>query len=66
MTAKTRKMRLHDLFYLARSNKTERKSPCLACTRVKDPEECENKQCKAWRDWFIRRWEEVRKTWSKE
>jgi len=31
-------------------------SPCLSCRRVKDPENCENKQCKPWRDWFLARW----------
>ncbi len=31
-------------------------SPCLICTRVKDPENCENKHCKVWRAWFLRRW----------
>ncbi len=32
-------------------------SPCLRCTRVKDPRQCENKQCKPWRQWFLGRWE---------
>ncbi|MBQ7341013.1 MAG: hypothetical protein IJW41_02460 [Oscillospiraceae bacterium] len=32
-------------------------SPCLTCTRVRDPENCENKGCKVWRQWFIKRWE---------
>ena len=35
-------------------------SPCVTCTRVKDPENCENKSCQVWREWFIRRWEEIR------
>lgn len=31
-------------------------SPCLTCTRVKDPDSCENKNCKLWKAWFLRRW----------
>ena len=31
-------------------------SPCLGCTRVSDPGDCENKTCKAWKAWFLRRW----------
>lgn len=37
--------------------------PCKNCTRVKYPDKCENKTCREWLDWFIRRWEELRKTW---
>lgn len=36
-------------------------SPCLECTRVKDPQSCENKLCKDWQAWFIGRWEAMRK-----
>lgn len=32
------------------------KSPCLKCTRVKNPRDCEEKNCKAWRSWFIETW----------
>ena len=35
-------------------------SPCVGCTRVKDPEACENKNCKPWQQWFIDRWELIR------
>ena len=35
-------------------------SPCLTCTRVKDPGNCENKQCKVWREWWLKKWEEIR------
>lgn len=39
----------------------ERKpSPCLTCTIVKDPVNCENKSCQMWREWFIQRWNELR------
>lgn len=33
--------------------------PCTTCVRVKDPKACENKNCKAWIEWFLRRWEEL-------
>ena len=35
-------------------------SPCLRCTRVADPRNCENKSCTAWRSWFLSRWEQLR------
>lgn len=35
-------------------------SPCLKCTRVRDPQACENKLCKDWQAWFIDRWESMR------
>ena len=31
-------------------------SPCVGCTRVANPQACENKQCKLWKSWFLRRW----------
>ena len=31
-------------------------SPCLTCTRVKNPGDCENKCCRVWGNWFLRRW----------
>ena len=31
-------------------------SPCVGCTRVSDPNGCENKNCKDWKGWFLRRW----------
>lgn len=36
---------------------TLKKSPCLTCTRVKDPRNCENKTCKLWQEWFMQRWQ---------
>lgn len=36
------------------------KSPCLTCTRVKNPSNCENKLCNDWQNWFIERWDEMR------
>lgn len=39
----------------------ERKqSPCLTCTRVSAPDDCESKSCQMWREWFIQRWNELR------
>ena len=35
-------------------------SPCLHCTRVRDPKNCENKTCKDWQAWFIDRWNTMR------
>lgn len=36
------------------------KSPCLTCTKVKDPSQCENKSCVEWRKWFMHEWERLR------
>ena len=33
-----------------------KQSPCKSCTRVKDPLNCENKNCATWREWFSARW----------
>lgn len=35
-------------------------SPCLICTRVQSPQDCENKNCKAWQKWFLGRWAAIR------
>ncbi len=35
------------------------KSPCVGCNRVKDPKNCENKNCKPWRAWFLGRWDKI-------
>ena len=34
-------------------------SPCVGCVRVKEPDKCENKNCKVWKAWFLRRWAEI-------
>ncbi len=34
-------------------------SPCLTCTRVKNPGDCENKNCRVWSDWFLSRWSQI-------
>ena len=36
-------------------------SPCLSCTRVKDPRLCENKECRVWRRWFVEKWDALRR-----
>lgn len=33
--------------------------PCAGCTRVPDPEKCDNKDCKLWREWFLERWAQI-------
>ena len=33
--------------------------PCLTCKMVKDPDNCENKSCQAWREWFMEKWREL-------
>ena len=30
--------------------------PCIGCSRVENPDRCDNKDCGLWRKWFIRRW----------
>ena len=41
-------------------------SPCLTCTRVRDPKNCENKTCRDWQAWFIDRWEAMRENVRRE
>lgn len=35
-------------------------SPCVRCTKVKDPRDCENKDCRLWQTWFIEKWNDMR------
>lgn len=44
---------------------TDSISPCLHCTRVRDPQNCENKNCRVWREWFLTQWEQTRKLYRK-
>ena len=37
-------------------------SPCMRCTKVQDPRQCENKDCRKWRQWFIEKWNAMRVT----
>ena len=39
-------------------------SPCLTCTRVPNPRNCENKQCRLWQRWFLARWNLIH-TWPR-
>ena len=41
-------------------------SPCLTCTRVRDPKNCEAKTCRDWQAWFIDRWEAMRECVRKD
>ena len=34
-------------------------SPCKTCTRVCNPDGCENKNCKFWKAWFLGRWRNI-------
>lgn len=36
------------------------KKPCLTCTSVQDPSQCESKMCGRWRLWFLCEWERLR------
>lgn len=38
----------------------KKETPCIGCTRVKDPRNCENKNCQVWQRWYIARWEHLR------
>lgn len=44
---------------------TDSMSPCQYCTRVKDSQNCENKNCTVWRKWFFAQWEQTRKLYRK-
>jgi hypothetical protein len=37
------------------------KKPCISCTRVTDPENCEDKRCQAWQRWFTDAWDQLRR-----
>lgn len=37
-----------------------RRSPCLTCKRVEEPENCTDKSCRAWQAWFLQQWEQTR------
>lgn len=36
-------------------------SPCNGCRRVAQPESCENKNCRPWREWYVACWEQTRR-----
>jgi len=35
--------------------------PCISCTRVLDPENCENKNCRVWQRWYVETWDAMRR-----
>ena len=37
------------------------KNPCLNCTTVERPKDCDRKGCGAWQIWWLERWENLRK-----
>lgn len=39
---------------------TENTCPCDRCVKVPNPSNCENKNCKAWKEWWLKRWEALR------
>ena len=36
------------------------KKPCITCTRVTDPDNCDNKDCMLWQRWYIETWNAMR------
>ena len=41
-------------------------TPCKTCIRVADPACCEDKNCRQWRQWFIDRWDAMRRQFPVE
>ena len=35
--------------------------PCIDCYKVDDPVNCHRKNCEEWQQWWIERWEAIRK-----
>ena len=44
----------------------QKTSPCRRCTRVTDPDNCENKRCGIWQRWFLGRWAWIHAYWKRE
>ncbi len=42
-----------------------KESPCLTCSRVKDPKNCENKQCRLWQSWYLKQWKHIHAFYEK-
>lgn len=36
-----------------------KKSPCETCSVSTNPEGCQKKHCKMWKEWFMNRWEQI-------
>ena len=43
-----------------------RKNPCLTCTLVERPKDCDRKGCVAWQNWWLERWENMRSRYCRE
>ena len=41
-------------------------NPCLNCTIVNKPKNCERKGCGAWRKWWSTRWDNMRSRYCDE
>lgn len=39
-------------------------SPCLYCSRVANPGNCDNKKCRPWQIWFMEQWDQTRKRFT--
>ena len=35
-------------------------NPCDNCTRVPEPDACDNKRCPDWKAWWVSRWDKTR------
>lgn len=40
--------------------------PCTNCRRTEDPGQCDNKDCRQWRAWFLQSWEQLRRRYLPE
>lgn len=49
-----------------REKKVEKdQSPCLTCTRVKDPRNCGSLRCSEWREWYSDQWKRFNNYYKK-
>ena len=37
----------------------KKESPCETCSVSTNPEGCQKKYCKMWKEWFMKRWEQI-------
>ena len=40
--------------------KNKMTNPCMRCTKVDNPAQCDDKDCRLWQQWFIERWNRMR------
>ena len=62
----TEKGDLNEYEHHAAGSDSMSKSPCETCVIVRDPKNCENKLCQSWQQWFIDRWEALRRQYRQE